>query len=300
MLNNLNDLTMLVTVAESKGFTAAAKLQNTSPATVSKQIARIEKELGIRLFKRNTRHLEITEEGQDFVNKVKIALEILDEAQTTISQQEQLRGQLRITAPLLLGSYYIAPIVAAFRDLHPLLTIDLSLTDHIVDLYSQGIDIAIRIGELPDSNLVAKRLATNYRILVAAPSYLKESPLIEHPQQLGEHQCLLFSYPGYRQDQWTLVHKSSAKRKEIIHVKGHLSSDSGDVLKKWCLLGKGIALREAWEVSQDLHEGKLVRILSDWEEPGAAISILYHQRQYTSKKVSVFAQYLFQCWKHTS
>lgn len=296
MLNNLNDLAMLVSVADSKGFSAAARVHNTSPATLSKQVARIEKELGIRLFNRNTRHLIITEEGQEFVSRVRMALEILDDAQAEISQQEGLRGQLNITAPFSLGHRYIAPIVAKFCEQHPNLRIDLRLTDHVIDLYSQGIDIAIRVGHLPDSNLIAKHLATNQRVLVASPLYMKKNGNLDHPQQLTEHQCLLFSYPGYKQNRWTLSHKEAQKHQEEICVNGLLSSDNGDTLRLWCLLGQGITLREKWEVAQDIQAGKLCHLLPDWEELSVPISVLY--RQQTSKKVREFVQYITHYWEN--
>lgn len=287
---------MLIAVAESKSFSATARLHNISPATLSKQIARIEKELDVQLFKRHTRFLEITDEGKLFVESVRNALDILNEAETQIKHCDKLSGSINITAPLLLGHHYIAPIIASFHTMYPLLRVNLRLTDHIIDLYSQGIDVAIRVGKLVDSNLIAKHLSTNRRILVASPQYLAKNQALTHPKQLSTHQCLLFSYPGYRQDKWVLHHKQADHKPEKISVNGHLSSDSGEVLKQWCLFGKGIALRETWEVTKEIQEKRLIHLLPDWQEPGAAISILYQQRQYIPQRVSVFIQYLTEHW----
>ena len=173
-LRNLDDVAVFLKVVDCGGFSAAARALDLAPATVSKQIARLELVLGARMFERSTRQLRITDEGRAFAERARPALALLDEAADIAHQGAQtLTGTLRITAPVPLGTRYLAPVIASFRELHPLLGFDLQLSDHVVDLYHSDLDLAVRVGLLGDSGLICRRLAESRRILVAAPSYLR-------------------------------------------------------------------------------------------------------------------------------
>lgn len=181
--------------------------------------------------------------------------------------------------------------------MHPNLHIDLRLTDHIVDLYKQRLDIAIRVGRLADSALVAKHLTTNYRILAASPLYLAEHVPLNHPRELVAHQCLLLSYPGYKKDKWTLIHKQYREQPQLVYPNALLSSDNGDALRQWCLLGKGIFLCEPWYVAEDIRAGQLIHILADWQEPASDISIIYQQQGRIPNRVTAFINYIAEYWR---
>ena len=297
-LRNLDDLSVFVKAVDCQGFSAAARALDLSPTTVSKQVARLEKALGISLFERSTRRLKVTDEGRQIAQRVRGALELLDEAAAVAHQSsDMLVGTLRLTAPVPLGSRYVAPAIAAFRELHPRVGFELQLSDHMVDLYAQDLDLAIRLGPLRDSQLLARRLATSRRILVAAPAYLQAHDMPGRPRDLAGHPCLLFAYPGLRQNRWILAKAGKPARTEQVEVSGSLSSDNGEALRAWCLAGLGISLRESWDVADDLATGRLMRVLPDWEEPGMPISAVHTRRAPIPRRLSTFIEFLAERWR---
>lgn len=297
-LRNLDDLAVFLKVVECEGFSSAARALDLAPATVSKQIARLEQALGVRVFERNTRHLRITDEGRAVAERVRPALALLDEATDVARQGAQtLTGMLRITAPVPLGVRYLAPVIAAFRARHPQLGFDLQLSDHVVDLYDGDIDLALRVGQLADSRLVSRTVADSRRILVAAPAYLRDKGAPAHPRELPRHQCLLFAYPGLRQNRWTLKHTRRGGRTEVVQVPGDLRSDNGDALRAWSVAGLGISLRETWDVADELGSGALVHVLPDWAEPATPIQIVRAQRAPVPRRISTFVNFLAEQWQ---
>lgn len=297
-IRNLDDLVVFLKVIDCDGFSAAARVLDLAPATVSKQIARLEQVLGTRLFDRNTRHMRITDEGRAVAERVRSALTQLDDA-TEVARQgtDTLSGVLRITAPVPLGSRYLAPVIAAFRAHHPKLGFDLRLSDQIVDLYASDIDLAVRIGHLSDSRLVSRRLADSRRILVASPAYMRRHGTPAYPRDLIRHQCLLFTYPGLRQNHWTLKCNGRATKIEEVQVLGELRSDNGDALRGWSIAGLGISLRETWDVAEELRNGKLVHVLPEWAEPEKPIQVVRALRDPVPRRVSTFIDFLAEQWK---
>lgn len=297
-LRNLDDLVVFLKVIDCQSFSASARALDLAPATVSKQIARLEKALGASLFERNTRRLKITEEGLAVAQRSRQALSLLDEACDIARQgSDDIRGLLRITAPVPFGGRYVAPAIAAFRERYPHVNFELQLSDHVVDLYSEDIDLAIRWGRLTDSRLVARRLATSRRILVASAQYLRRHGSPEHPKELAGHPCLLFAYPGVRQNRWSLLKRASRGRPVEVEVSGPLSSDNGEALRSWCLAGLGISLRESWDVAEDLRAGHLVRVLPDWEESGSPISAVHARREPSPRRLSAFIDFIADTWR---
>jgi len=293
---NLDDLAVFVRVVECGSFSAAARAMDLAPTTVSKQIARLERQLGTSLFERNTRWLKITEEGRAIAERARAALTLLDEA-TEIARagSGELTGAIRVTAPVPFGSRYVATATAAFRKLHPRVGFELHLTDRIIDLYAGDIDVAIRVAKLADSRLITRRLADNRRILVASPEYLERHGSPEHPQDLASHTCLLFSYPGLGRSSWCLRRGCEA---EAIAVISDLVTDSGDTLRTWCIAGLGVSLRELWDVADELRTGRLVHILVGWEEEASPISFVRAKREPVPKRISAFGDFLAQLWRH--
>ncbi|MFC4298676.1 MAG: LysR substrate-binding domain-containing protein [Castellaniella sp.] len=294
-LRNLDDLTVFVHVADRQSFSAAARDLHVAPKTVSKQIARLEQALGATLFERNTRNLRITDEGRAIAERVRVALGVLDEVQELATGGSQdLRGTIRLTAPTPFGRKYVTPAIHDFCLLHPGVGFVLRLSDQVVDLYSGDLDMAIRIGELADSRLVAQRIADNRRILVASPAYLKANGHPEKPEALTQHNCLVFAYPGFLQNTWPL---RKGRQEKAIAVSGTLCSDSGDVLHAWCQAGLGISLRETWDAHEDLRDGRLVRVLPEWEAAPSKISIVRARREPVPRRLAAFSDFLFERWR---
>lgn len=297
-IRNLDDLAVFVKVVDCGGFSAAARTLDLAPATVSKQIARLEKAVGARLFERSTRQLRITDEGRAVAERARPALNLLDEAADVASRGIQtLSGTLRITAPVTLGARYLASEIAAFRKQHPQLGFDLRLSDHITDLYNSDLDLAVRAGQLADSRLISQRLTENRRILVASPGYIRQMGAPTHPRELVRYQCLLFAYPGLRPHRWSLIQNNQDGVAEHVVLSGAMRSDNGEALRTWSRAGLGIALRETWDVAEELRNGDLVRVLSDWAEPAVPIQAVRVQRSPVPRRVSAFVEFLAIRWR---
>lgn len=294
-LRNLDDLAVFVHVVERHSFSAAARDLHLAPKTVSKQIARLEQALGTTLFERNTRNLRITSEGRAIAERARVALAVLEEVQELATGgSQELSGTIRLTAPTPFGRKFVAPAIHDFCRLHPRVGFDLRLSDQVQDLYRGDLDLAIRMGELADSRLVARRVADNRRILAASPAYLKAHGSPAQPEELERHNCLVFAYPGLLQNTWPL---RKGHREKPISVSGTLCSDSGDVLHAWCLAGLGISLRETWDIHEELRDGRLVRVLPEWEATPSKISIVRARREPVPRRLTAFSDFLFDRWQ---
>lgn len=294
-LRNLDDLAVFVHVVERQSFSAAARDLHLAPKTVSKQIARLEQALGTTLFERNTRNLRITDEGRAIAERARVALAVLEEVQELATGgSQELSGTIRLTAPTPFGRKFVAPAIHDFCRLHPRVGFDLRLSDQVQDLYSGDLDLAIRMGELADSRLVARRVADNRRILAASPAYLKAHGSPAQPEELERHNCLVFAYPGLLQSTWPL---RKGRREKPVAVSGTLCSDNGDVLHAWCVAGLGISLRETWDIHEELRDGRLVRVLPDWEATPSKISIVRARREPVPRRLTAFSDFLFDRWQ---
>jgi DNA-binding transcriptional LysR family regulator len=294
-LRNLDDLAVFVHVVDRRSFSAAARDLHLAPKTVSKQIARLEQALGTTLFERNTRNLRITDEGRAIAERARVALAVLEEVQELATGgNQELSGIIRLTAPMPFGRKFVAPAIHDFCRLHPRVGFDLRLSDQVQDLYSGDLDLAIRMGELADSRLVARRVADNRRILAASPAYLKVNGQPAQPEDLERHNCLVFAYPGLLQDTWPL---RKGRREKSVTVSGTLCSDSGDVLHAWCLAGLGVSLRETWDIHEELRDGRLVRVLPDWEAIPSKISVVRARREPVPRRLTAFSDFLLRRWQ---
>ena len=294
-LRNLDDLAVFVHVVERHSFSAAARDLHLAPKTVSKQIARLEQALGTTLFERNTRNLRITSEGRAIAERARVALAVLEEVQELATGgSQELSGTIRLTAPTPFGRKFVAPAIHDFCRLHPRVGFDLRLSDQVQDLYSGDLDLAIRMGELADSRLVARRVADNRRILAASPAYLKAHGSPAQPEELERHNCLVFAYPGLLQSTWPL---RKGHREKPVAVSGTLCSDNGDVLHAWCLAGLGISLRETWDIHEELRDERLVRVLPEWEATPSKISIVRARREPVPRRLTAFSDFLFDRWQ---
>lgn len=290
-----DDLAVFLHVVDRHSFSAAARDLQISPKAVSKQIARLEGALGTTLFERNTRNLRITDEGRAIAERARVALSVLDEVKELArGGSQELTGNIRLTAPAPFGRKFVAAAITDFSRLHPRVGFDLRLSDQIQDLYSGDLDLAIRMGELVDSRLLARRVADNRRILVASPAYIKAHGSPQTPEALKNHNCLVFAYPGLLQNTWR-IQKNSLE--EAIVIDGTLSSDNGDVLHEWCLAGLGISLRETWDVHEELRSGHLIRVLADWEGVASKISLVRARREPVPHRLTAFSDFLLERWR---
>lgn len=294
-LPNLDDLRVFVRVVDAKSFSAAARQLHLAPKTVSKQIARLEQVLGCHLFERNTRNLKITAEGRAITERARQAVTLISDLgeQLNSDNSRELRGRICITAPAPFGRKYLAPAIDDFWRQHPQLQFELRLSDQIIDLFSSDLDLAIRIGDLADSGLLARRIADSRRILVASASYLQQYGYPKQPLDLQQHRCLVFAYPGLQHNHW---HLSRQGIHEVLKVKGSACSDNGEVLREWCIAGLGISMRETWDVLQELHCGQLVQVLPEWQLPLSTISLVRVPRDPLPQRLDQFIEFLCQRW----
>jgi DNA-binding transcriptional LysR family regulator len=288
-MNNLSllpELAVFVAVAESGGFSLAARRLGVSKAKVTMAIQRLEVALGVRLFQRTTRHVSLSGEGTDALPHAQRALSAAQDAieAATLAQSEE-RGLLRISAPMSFGLLHVAPAIGAFSSSHPQLTIELNLDDRMLDLIGGGFDLALRIGTLPDSTLTARRISTHRSVLVAHSGYLAKAGTPKVPGELAAHAALLYSLVSA---EWRL----SKKRARVVHKpRAVLSTNSSLVLKEALLQGLGIARMPLFVVGPDLAAGRLVHVLPDWTLPEAPIQVVSTGRVLT-KKARAFVEFL--------
>lgn len=285
-MDRFGDLDVFAHVVTAKGMSAAGRQLKLSPAVISKRIRRLEERLGVRLLQRTTRQLSLTEAGQGFYERVVSILGSIEEAEAWVaSGTGQARGTLRVSAPTSFGRMHIAPHLKPFLDANPLVTVDLILSDDFVDIIAEGFDLAIRIADLQDSSLVAKRLAPNHRVLCAAPAYLARHGTPSGIEELSRHTLI-----AHNTDQWRLDGPGGPVN---IRIGGPLRTNSSEVVREALLAGVGIALRSTWDVGPELKAGLLRRVLPDYSVgQRVAIHAVYPSRRHMEQKVRAFVDYL--------
>jgi DNA-binding transcriptional LysR family regulator len=295
-MDRIDALAAFHAAAADGGFAAAARRLKLSRAQVSKLIAEMETQLGARLFQRTTRRLNLTEAGRSYLNATRGVLETLDSAANAVRDtQSTLTGPLRINAPVSFGTAHIAPLLTGFLAQHPGVQIDLTLNDRVVDLIEEGYDMVVRIGVLPDSSLIARRLAPARLAIVGAPAYFKRQGRPKRPEDLKAHNCLGYSYWSLR-DEWPLTGPDG--RTTRVKVRGTFSSNNGDALRQCALDGLGLIQQPTFSIGPDLAAGRLERVLTGYglrdlavyavTAPGAA-----------GLKQRAFADYLARAWAGT-
>jgi DNA-binding transcriptional LysR family regulator len=291
---DLSDLEIFARVVSAGSLSAAGRELDLSPAVVSKRLRRLEDRLGTRLLQRTTRQIALTEAGQGFYERIVPILAGLDEAEAFVTRRSTIaRGTLKVTAPTSFGRLHIAPYLRQFMTDNPDLNVNLMLSDKIVDIVGDGFDLAIRIGELADSSLVAKRLAPVQRVLVAAPSYFKDRMIPKTLDELGTHLCI----PPHNGEAWRLEGPDGPV---FYRPQGPLLTNSSEVVREAVIGGVGIALRSTWDIGPELASGALVRVLPDYEgSRNVAVHALYPSKQFLPAKVRLFIDYLVSLYTPT-
>jgi DNA-binding transcriptional LysR family regulator len=279
----ISDLDIFARVARTGNMSAAGRDMGLSPAVVSKRISMLEERLGARLFQRTTRQLTLTETGQGYFKRVVDILSLVEEADDFVCRRNtQPRGLLKVTAPTSFCRQHIAPHLSEFLRRYPDITFDFHLCDNIVDIIRDGFDLAIRIGELQDSSLVARKLAPDHRVIVAAPAYLEQAGTPSSLDDLATHNCL----SAGAQDAWRL---EGPEGQRIVRATGNLHSNSSEMTHAALMSGLGLGLRGTWEIAPELRSGSLRVVLPQYRGSShMAIYAVYPSREFMPAKVSVF------------
>ncbi|WP_207458925.1 LysR family transcriptional regulator [Azospirillum sp. SYSU D00513] len=286
----LENMRVFVRVVDLGSLSAAGRSLRLSPAVVSHRLQSLEEHLNARLLNRTTRQVQLTEAGQVFYEHCQEVLDAAERAESSVAAIGGApAGSLRVTAPLGFGRQVLAPLVPKFREAHPLVDVRLRLSDHMLDLLREAVDVAIRMAVLRDSSLVVRRVGELRRVLCAAPSYLEEKGTPARPEDLLDHHCLLLRFPGSQQYHWTLQGEGGPM---TLPVSGRFDADDGDVLTQWAVEGQGIVLKPLWEVAGHLESGALRTILPDNPPEPVSLAVLYPHRNLLPAKVRAFTDFL--------
>lgn len=288
MLSRSDELLMLLAVVDCGGFSAAADKLDVQVAKVSRAVNHIEAKLGVSLLNRTTRRVEMTDEGREFIDKIRSGLEALTLAEEELLAQKTLpKGRLRVDAASPFILHQIVPLVAEFKALYPGIDLELTSNEGYVDLLEQRADIAIRIGKLTDSTLHARRLGYSPLYIVAAPDYLDQAGIPTHIEQLSQHQLIALSGAKVL-NQWPL-------KGFVMHERPHLISSNGETVRQLALAGNGIACLSGFMVKQDLAAGRLVSLFHEQRVMGShreQVNAVYYKSTTLSRRVSAFLDFI--------
>ncbi|PRC93310.1 LysR family transcriptional regulator [Solimicrobium silvestre] len=290
-MDRLLSMEVFVAVVESGSLTAAAELFGISPPMVGKHIRHLEQRLGASLLSRTTRRQNLTEIGRSYYPRCKALLEELRATEAgTQAMQATPRGHLRLSTTVTYGSIQLAPLLTEYLNNYPDISVELTLNDQVVDLIEEGYDAVIRVGELADSNLIARPLQPYHMAVCAAPSYLTKHGTPVTPEQLTNHQCLNFTHSNQRVE-WRL---QQADGEFSTQSNGRFQSNNGQALRMAALQGFGIIMQPQLLVADDLVQGHLVSILSDYLAPPRPVHLVYLRDRQQVPKLSTFIEFMMQ------
>jgi len=285
-----DEIAAFLAVAAQGSFVGAGRLLERHPTVISKRVAAMEKRLGVRLIERSTRQVRITAVGEQLEQRLRAALGMIAEAeQQAISGAAEVRGVLRLALPAAMGRLCIGPMLPEFLEAHPQVSIVADYSERLVDIIDEGFDVAIRIGELEDNRLIARKLCDHRRILCASPAYLERHGVPQAPAQLGEHNCLRFSglasFP-----QWRMY---AGERQVSVTPRGNLTANDSESLLAAARAGAGILGAGEWLMSRDLAAGTLVRVLPDWQlDPTGGVYLVRPSARFPAATVLAFKQWI--------
>lgn len=283
----------LVTVVEANSFVRAAERLQISTTALSRRIAELESQLGIRLLQRTTRKLALTEAGRQYYERALLLLADLADAEASIGCDTQAaRGVLKLNAPLSFGIRHLGPLLPRYRQQQPEVSIDLTLNDRVVDLVEEGYDLAIRISRQLAPNQVARRLAPVSSVVCASPEYLARFGTPQIPQDLARHQCLAYSYT----DRGLVWEFEGPEGREMVKVNGFLKANNGDILRMAAVAGMGIVAQPAFLMNEELRSGQLVPLLQHYPTPDYAVYAVYPSHRHLTAKVRTFVDFLAAEW----
>ncbi len=288
-MGQFRQISTFVEVVARGSLSAAARAEGIAPAMIGRRLDALEARLGVKLLQRTTRKLALTDEGAAFLEDCQRILAELEEAESAVSERSaRASGHLLVSAPAGFGRQHVAPLLPSFLAEHRDVTVNLNLNDRIVDVVGEGVDVAIRIAGLSDSNLVGVKLADNRRVVVAAPAYLKRHGTPQTLDDLARHNCLAISSEGSQRG-WTFGADGGTV---TLKVAGNMVCNDGEVLHDWALAGRGLAWRSMWEVGSEIEAGLLVPVLEAHAAPGNDIYAVFAQRRHLPLRIRLFVDFL--------
>ena len=299
-MHRFAELQAFVAVVETGGFTAAAERLELAKSAVSRRVTALENRLGVQLLRRTTRRINLTDTGRSFYEHSARILADLDEAESAVLQQHgELRGVLRVAIPLSFGVRHMVGPIAEFSALHPRVVFDLDLNDRRIDLLQEGVDLAVRIGRLADSTLIARKLFDARTVVAASRSYLEKHGTPATPQELRNHNCLVYGNladPG----RWAYTDRDGSRHKVNVNVA--LTASSGDFIEDAAKKGLGVILQPTFIAGESIRKGDLVPILRDYQWPVTPAYAVYPPTRHLSYRVREFIDFLAEefsgvpCW----
>lgn len=289
-MDKLRAMTIFVRIVEMGSLTAAASVLDTSLTAVVRSLASLEETLGTRLLNRTTRRIALTDEGREYFERCRRVLAEVEEAERFLSaRQARPVGKLAITAPVMFGRLYVGPLLTDFLAAYPAVQADLMLLDRIVDLLDEGMDVALRIGHLRDSSLVAVPVGKIHRIVCASPNYLQRAGTLERPADLVRHRCVQFIgvVPGA---DW--IFASDIDNIDRVTIKAALATNQIDVALDACCKGLGCASFLDYQVREQLEDGRLRRILQDFEPAPVPVQLVYPHGRQLPVRVRIFIDWI--------
>jgi len=291
-MQSLTDIAVFVKVVELSSFTAAAEALEMSQPVVSKAVTRLEEKLGARLLNRTTRRLSLTEAGSELYRRSVRALEEIENAELEVARfQTEPRGTLRVSAPMSFSILQLGSKLQSFLERYPGVSVELNLDDRRVDLVDEGFDIAIRIANLQDSSLVARKIVPCRQVICAAPSYLEKHGMPERPEDLLEHNCILYSFLTNARE-WRLTDPQGETH--VVPLKGSLQTNNGLVNRAAALSGVGLVMLPTFYVGDQLRSGELKPVLCKFRPADIAVYVVYPERRNLTPKVRAFIDFLAQ------
>src|SRR5690349_1925960 len=288
-MDRLEAMEIFVRIVDAGSFSAVARELNTTQPTISKQITALEARLKTRLLNRSTRSLSVTESGTAYYERCKRILEEVRAAEGALGRlQSSLTGTLHVNGSIALGQMFLTPLLLDFQRNYPELTVELSLNDRYIDLVEEGVDVAVRLGRLADSNLIARRLGATRRVLVATPDYLDRHGTPQAPADLERHNCLLYAYLSTG-NEWVFRGPQSDLR---VHAHGNFKANNGHSIREALLGNAGVALMPDWLVHNEIQSGKLVTLLPQFAPAPLEVNAVYPSGRHVSAKLRTFLDFL--------
>jgi len=293
-MDRIQQMTTFVAVAEAGSFVGAADANGFSKAAVSRHVAELEQRLGVRLFHRTTRRLSLTDEGQHFYGRSKELLASLDSMEAEIaSNTDEPSGLLRVNAPLTFGILHLAPLWGRFIERYPKVSLDVNLDDQILDLVKEGYDIAIRITNMPNSQLVSRRLATTRMVLCASPEYLRQHGEPQHPRDLAQHRIISYTY-WTEKAEWSFTGPNG---EASVHIEPLIHTNNGDTCRVAALDHHGIILQPDFLIGGDLQRGDLVEVMRAYRSIELGIYAVYPSRKHLPVRMRRLLDFLAESFR---
>lgn len=279
------DLRFFAAIAGTRSLAAAARQLDVTPSAVTQRLQQLERRLGVRLVDRSGRNVTLTDEGETLASRGREILDDLGELSERITaRRRNVAGHLRVLAPLGFGRKYVAPAIGRLADAHPAMTVELMLSDRLGRIPDTSWDVAVHIGTLHDSSLIAELLAPNERFACAAPDYLARAGALRTPHDLREHACIALRENDEDATLWRFQRGNEPP--EQVRIRPVLATNDGEAMREWAVAGHGIIVRSEWSVAEDLREGRLVRVLDAYSMPQANVVALVRKPQGRSARVS--------------